>query len=59
MAGPSRARRPDGWGLSSAPRHGRPLFTNTPLDTGGVLVGDKVTVTLGISAVQAVQDAAA
>jgi polyisoprenoid-binding protein YceI len=46
--GRATLRRSD-WGLA----------WNTPLDTGGVLVGDKVTLALDISAVRADQDAAA
>jgi polyisoprenoid-binding protein YceI len=46
--GRATLRRSD-WGLA----------WNTPLDTGGVLVGDKVTLALDISAVRADQDSAA
>ncbi|MGW7664505.1 YceI family protein [Streptomyces sp. NPDC054756] len=47
FAGSATLRRSD-WGLA----------WNTPLDTGGVLIGDKVTLTLDISAVRAERGAA-
>ncbi|MET8903822.1 MULTISPECIES: YceI family protein [unclassified Streptomyces] len=48
FAGSATLRRSD-WGLA----------WNTPLDTGGVLIGDKVTLTLDISAIRTEQEAAA
>ncbi|BET52065.1 YceI family protein [Kitasatospora aureofaciens] len=48
FAGSATLRRSD-WGLA----------WNTPLDTGGVLISDKVTLTLDISAIQTEQEAAA
>ncbi|MFF7104797.1 YceI family protein [Streptomyces nigra] len=47
FAGTATLRRSD-WGLA----------WNTPLDTGGVFIGDKVTLTLDISAVRSEQEAA-
>ncbi|MDQ0809628.1 polyisoprenoid-binding protein YceI [Streptomyces sp. B3I7] len=48
FAGSATLRRSD-WGLA----------WNTPLETGGVLISDKVTLTLDISAVRTERDAAA
>ncbi|MGQ4440946.1 YceI family protein [Streptomyces violaceoruber] len=48
FAGSATLRRSD-WGLA----------WNTPLDTGGVLISDKVTLTLDISAIRTEQEAAA
>ncbi|MFF0678167.1 YceI family protein [Streptomyces tendae] len=48
FAGSATLRRSD-WGLA----------WNTPLDTGGVLISDKVTLTLDISAIRTEQAAAA
>ncbi|MEV5666402.1 YceI family protein, partial [Streptomyces flaveolus] len=48
FAGSATLRRSD-WGLAR----------NAPLDTGGVLISDKVTLTLDISAIRTEQEAAA